>query len=82
MKKVKVKKATKKAVTKIMVKKPLPRATPASSSVPSCPSVRGFVCQMCGYEAFKKAGLFHCPLCLICKGCSKKVRYCNCMEGE
>lgn len=41
-----------------------------------------FICSTCGYEATKLARLSHCPLCLLCKGCGKKVRDCCCLEGE
>ncbi len=43
---------------------------------------KAFICSTCGYEATKLAKLPHCPLCLLCKGCGKKVRRCCCLEGE
>ena len=43
---------------------------------------KGFLCLTCGYEAYKLAAMSHCPLCVICKGCEKKVSKCRCLEGE
>ena len=41
-----------------------------------------FTCRTCGYEAYRRALFSHCPLCVVCKGCQKEVRKCNCKEGE
>ncbi|MBI2666520.1 hypothetical protein HYX13_02815 [Candidatus Woesearchaeota archaeon] len=45
-------------------------------------STTPFICPTCKYEAHKLAGYSHCPLCLICDRCKKRVRHCNCKEGE
>jgi len=42
-----------------------------------------FVCKKCGYKAHQLAKYNHCPLCIICEGCKKTVKKCNCIErGE
>ncbi|HIH12151.1 TPA: hypothetical protein HA242_00330 [Candidatus Woesearchaeota archaeon] len=75
--------ASKKIKSKNKTLKKEPKAqSKIQPKVVSSHLVKGFVCQQCGYEAHKLAALFHCPLCLICNGCNKRVRYCQCKEGE
>ena len=65
-KKKQVKKVMKRAKTKKITKKPS----------------KGFICRTCGYKAYEMARYSHCPLCIVCRGCRKRVEDCRCLEGE